>query len=217
MVSRHDLLRQLHDILVPERYLETGVQYGTSLNLAVHSSTVIGIDPKPLVQARGNQQIYTMMSDEFFTYYMPPENKIDFAFIDGSHLVEDALRDFMNIEMHSHGKTVIVLDDVLPLTQDMTSRVMVPGHWTGDVWKITGILSRFRPDLHLILADTEPTGTLVVLNLNSANQALPLQYSQIFEEYVELSTHKVTSDILNRTLAQTPESVLQTVSRWIEE
>jgi hypothetical protein len=183
VVTRHEFLQQLHSVIKPERYLETGVQYGHSLNLAVHSKVAIGIDPYPQTQAKPNQQIFSVTADEFFVYHMAPEDKIDMAFIDGSHLVEDALRDFINIEIHSHGKTVIVFDDVLPLTQDMTSRTMVPGHWTGDVWKIYNILRQYRPDLQLLLVDTEPTGTLVVLNLNMANVALPLQYDHIYDAY----------------------------------
>ena len=39
---------------------------------------------------------------------------LDFAFIDGMHLSEFALRDFMNIEEHMDRAGVVVLDDVLP-------------------------------------------------------------------------------------------------------
>lgn len=217
VTTRHELLTALHDLLRPITYLETGVQYGASLNLAIHSSLAIGIDPNPLTGERFNQKIYRMLSDDYFVYHMAPEERVDFAFIDGSHLVEDALRDFINIELHSHGKTVVVFDDVLPLNTDMTSRTMIPGHWTGDVWKIVPILRQYRPDLKLVLVDTEPTGTLVVLNLNRYNKTLPLQYSQAIDGMTEAAILPVPEEILNRQTALPPDLALHTVEQWLSE
>lgn len=204
-MTRHQLLTELHQRLQPQFYLEVGVQYGTSLNLAVHSKTAIGVDPEPQCRAHGNQQLYTMTSDDYFQY-MFTGDRIDFAFIDGSHLFEDALRDFINIEMHSHEGTVVVFDDVLPLTQEMTSRIMVPGHWTGDVWKVSRILHSYRPDLHCLLVDTEPTGTMIVSNLQAKDPVLPMVYSQILDEY--LAKEEVPVEILNRSTALPPKLAL---------
>lgn len=206
MTTRHEFLAQLHSLLKPRRYLEVGVQYGTSLNLAIHSETAIGIDPLPLCEPHGNQQIFSVTADEFFQYYMAPDDWIDLAFIDGSHLVEDALRDFINIELHSHENTIVVLDDVLPTTQEMTSRIMIPGHWTGDVWKMHPILLRYRPDLKCSLVDTEPTGTMVVSNLDRKNVILPMMYSQIIDEFLDVN--QVPGPIIDRKWALPVSTVL---------
>lgn len=211
MTTRHEFLAELHSLLKPRRYLEIGVQYGKSLNLATHSEVAIGIDPLPLCKPHGNQQIFSVTADDFFQYYMDPDGWIDFGFIDGSHLVEDALRDLINIELHSHEGTVLVLDDVLPTTQEMTSRVMVPGHWTGDVWKIHLILSKYRPDLTCVLVDTEPTGTMVVSNLDRKNRTLPMMYTQIIDEFMEVM--QVPESVIARELALPVPTVLANLEK----
>ena len=57
-------------------------------------------------------------SDEFFASVDPFAHfggqPFDLAFIDGMHLAEYALRDFINTERHAHPASVIVLDDMLP-------------------------------------------------------------------------------------------------------
>lgn len=214
-MTRHGLLAHLHELLKPATYLETGVQYGESLSLAIHSKVAIGIDPYPLIQARGNQQIHRMLSDEFFLYHMAPEEKIDLAFIDGSHKFEDALRDFINIELHCHEKTIAVFDDVLPLNEEMTSRAMIPGYWTGDVWKITPALRKHRPDLKMILVDTEPTGTLIVFGLNHLNRSLPLQYTHIVDGLCGAETMPVPDEIISRQTAVPGELAIRTVEKWL--
>lgn len=171
MTTRHEFLEQLHELLKPTTYLETGVQYGWSLQLS-KAPVSIGIDPAPQAEAFINvdASIYTSTSDDWFAsenvFTTDPEFKIDFAFIDGMHLAEYALRDFNNIERYSHPGTVVVLDDVLPTTSEMAAREMCPGDWTGDVWRVYSILRSSRPDLVLQLADTTPTGTLVVTGLD---------------------------------------------------
>lgn len=209
-VTRHEFLAQLHELLRPRRYLETGVQRGTSLNLAIYSELAIGIDPFPLCQAFGKQQIFTMTADDFFQYHMAPEDQIDFAFVDGSHLFEDALRDFINIEHYSHETTVVVFDDVLPYSQDIAYRQMIPGHWTGDVWKIYCILTKYRPDLTIHLIDTSPTGTMVVWGMNPTSSVLPLGYMDIVEQWVEIDI--VPEDILTRRNVVSPEAILSKLS-----
>lgn len=206
MTTRHEFLAQLHELLKPRRYLETGVQYGSSLNLAVHSELAIGIDPLPLCQPHGNQQIFPVTADDYFQYYIAMEDWIDFAFIDGSHLFEDALRDFINVEHHGHKGTVVVFDDVLPYNSEIASRNILPGDWTGDVWKTYYIFTLHRPDLGVFLVDTWPTGTMVVHNLDPNDTILPFCYQQLLDEYQ--TTENVPQEILSRSQAVSPQYVL---------
>lgn len=162
-------MKALHELLQPQTYLEIGVQHGWSLQLS-NAPTTIGIDPNPLLQVKlPHQVICTMTSDEYFRQLTSDvtvdraADPIDLAFIDGMHLVENALRDFANVEKYCHDRSVIVFDDVLPTTREMAAREQCPGDWTGDVWRVYDILRERRPDLVLLLVDTQPTGVLVVL------------------------------------------------------
>ena len=57
-------------------------------------------------------------SDEFFNRRHPfahlAGQPVDLAFIDGMHLSEFALRDFINTEKFCHAGSVVVFDDMLP-------------------------------------------------------------------------------------------------------
>lgn len=195
--TRHEFLAQLHALLKPKTYLETGVQYGHSLALAIHSEVAIGVDPQPLVAPIGNQVIHAMPSDSFFA--TRPDLRIDMAFIDGLHHEDQAYRDLMNICRHSHEDTVVVMDDVLPFTQAMAARVMCPGDWTGDVWKTAYWLWERRLGAFV---DTFPTGTMVV-------------FAKDFDElepYVILKSDEVPASILNREMAMSAHDALTLVS-----
>ena len=117
-MTRHDLLRGLHEVLSPRTYLEIGVNEGSSLTLSRTRS--IGVDPDFIVRRplRCDLDLVKAKSDEFFTR---PEAlahfdgvPIDLAFIDGMHLSEFALRDFINVERHLAPSGVTVFDDILP-------------------------------------------------------------------------------------------------------
>lgn len=212
-LSRHEFLAALHKLLTPRVYLEVGVQYGRSLALATGAKQAIGIDPYPQLRPTGNQTIHAMTSDDFFGYTVDPDLTVDFAFIDGSHLFEDALRDFINIEQHSHAGTVVVFDDMLPYNDAVGGRQMVPGHWAGDVWKIHPILQWARGhSLAFVLVDTEPTGTMVVWGLDRQNHDLALAYSTVLDSYVDIT--EVPQDVVDRTQAVTPDRALDTLTQW---
>src|SRR6478672_2069133 len=99
-----DLIRRLHVALRPRTYLEIGVHTGKSLELVGPETTIIGIDPTPAIRTRVNStaQLYFETSDHFFANHdiaaLLGGRPIDMAFIDGMHLFEYALRDFMNVE-----------------------------------------------------------------------------------------------------------------------
>lgn len=235
-MTRHEFLAALHEILRPATYLEVGVQYGTSLNLAIHSATAIGIDPEPLILPTGNQVLYTMTSDCFFdkireggtTRTLEADGKrwdhgvrrsippVDLAFIDGMHLFEYALRDFCNIERYCHPRSVVVFDDVLPRNQYEARRLApgdpVLGDWTGDVWKVHSFLQLLRPNLAFRLVDTQPTGTMVVTRF-------PAEYvswspsGDLIE--IAASTPDVPDDVLTRAYALEPAAALDTVKKEV--
>lgn len=219
MVTRHQFLAMLHNQLQPRGYLEVGVHTGDSLRLASQDTQAIGIDPVPLVDFRRvpvNQSIFTMTSDAFFEEKAAVLNEvpIDLAFIDGMHLFEFALRDFMNIEQYANARTVVAFDDVLPRNQAEASRVQCPGDWTGDVWKVTNILDTWRPELRTVLVDTAPTGTLLVWRLDPGNRVLHDRY-KILEKVFQLDQWDlVPTSVLDRATAVSPQEALERIKGW---
>jgi hypothetical protein len=216
---RHDFLHELHKLLRPATYLEIGVQTGRSLAQALPGTSVVGIDPAPMVGAPPNGIIHAMTSDEFFET-LPPcfaarrgvaEVPIDLAFIDGMHLVENALRDFIGVERHARPdrRTVAVFDDVLPYSAAIAAREQPPGDWAGDCWKIHEILRCDRLDLTTILVDVDPTGALVVLGLDPANTLLIDRYDRTVRTYVKPWT--VPEEYIDRRYAVKPAVALDLI------
>lgn len=199
VMTRHEFLAELHLILQPRTYLEIGVQFGYSLSLA--TCPAIGIDPYPRVTASGQQAIYAMESDAFFAQpglELPP---IDLAFIDGMHLFEYALRDFINVQRFANENTVVVFDDVLPYRPEIAGRIPLPGDWTGDVWKIYLILEWYG--FILTLVDVSPTGVLIVSNVNHA----VIDYHEMLATFV--AEDVVPSWAVDRSLAEDPRVFLE--------
>ena len=57
-------------------------------------------------------------------------------------------------------------------------------YWTGDVYKAVEILRRRRPDLVVLLVNTAPTGTAVVVGVDQASTILRRGYEEELEYLV---------------------------------
>ncbi|MGK7893438.1 MAG: class I SAM-dependent methyltransferase, partial [Xenococcus sp. (in: cyanobacteria)] len=188
-------MQKIHNIIEPEFYLEIGVKFGKSLRLSQCPS--IGIDPKPRVKSEdfSNATIFNSTSDDFFGYpkcYKNfPQKFIDFAFVDGNHLFEYVLRDFINLEKYSHVDTIIAMDDVLPRSLIEAHRKCLQSSWTADSWKIVLCLRKYRPDLDVLVTNSSPTGLGLVSNLDSNSTVLSDNYDKILNEYLNLSFAKI--------------------------
>lgn len=180
-MTRYDLLRGLHEVLSPRTYLEIGVNEGSSLALSRTKS--IGVDPDFVVRRplRCDLDLVRAKSNEFFAR---PEAlahfdgvPVDLAFIDGMHLSEFALRDFINVERHLAAGGVAVFDDVLPRNGLEAARVRRTSAWAGDVYKAVEVIARRRPDLAVVLINTWPTGTAIVVGADPASTVLDQAFS----------------------------------------
>lgn len=181
-----NVLECLHRELQPSFYLEVGVRNGGSLRFA--KCPAIGIDPAPNItfQQAPSTRIETTTSDDFFSARTEPfPAPIHLAFIDGMHLFEYALRDFINIERLASPYGVIVVDDIFPNHPLQAARDRQTRVWTGDVWKIRACLEAWRPDLHLTLLDTQPTGLMLISGLDSTNTTLASNYDAIIHMFDE--------------------------------
>jgi hypothetical protein len=207
-----DFLQRVHETLEPPTYLEIGVRHGDSL--ALSRSPSIGIDPgfKLRTEPPAGAKLFRQTSDDYFERPKPLRHfagrPAALAFIDGMHLIDYALRDFVNVERHAHWSSVVVFDDILPRTVDEAARERVTRAWTGDVFKILAILAEHRPDLVCLRVGTEPTGLLLVLGLDPANRTLADRYEDIVVDTVTVDPQEVPDDVLERRGVLDPDAVL---------
>jgi len=206
-----ELLSRLQAELSPAHYLEIGVRTGSSLALARGRAT--GIDPDPSVDVPLPQttEVVRLTSDAYFAGGMANVHP-DFAFIDGMHLVENALRDFMNIERCAAPGAVVAIDDIFPNHTAQAERDRRTRVWTGDVWRLVEILRTWRPDLFLLPIDTAPTGLLLVAGLDPWSNVLWDAYCSALRGAME--TPLPPSDVIARQAAVAPGS--DTLRRVIE-
>jgi hypothetical protein len=192
-MSYYAVLRQLHERLQPQTYLEIGVRKGKSLGLS-QSRRTIGIDPRlhpdaKALLSRPGVALYALTSDAFFLQHtresVLQDALIDMAFIDGLHQFDQVLRDFINVERWCSPGGTVVIHDVIPPSESAASRVHFPGPWSGDVWQIVPCLQEYRPDLGYLVVQTPPSGLLIVQNLDPSNDTLTTKLNEILESVPE--------------------------------
>lgn len=179
--------RRLHGERLFDWYLEIGCRQGKVLR-AVRGKTV-AIDPffkikTDVLGVKPQLHLFQCTSDAFFaTDFLKTSGiALSVTFIDGMHLFEYLLRDFINTERNSRPDGVIVMHDCCPFSHAMCTRDLrnIPaGAWTGDVWKLIPILRAHRPDLRLDVLDCQPTGLVVVSNLDPGSRVLSDAYDGI--------------------------------------
>ncbi|TCT04002.1 class I SAM-dependent methyltransferase [Aquabacter spiritensis] len=209
-------LKALHDRFDPEVYFEIGVRRGASMTLA--RRTAIGVDPSYLIENPlcEDAHLFQEKSDDFFATKKLSDvlgsRKIDLAFIDGWHNFEFALRDFINTESYCNRRSIVVFDDVRPRSESEAVRQPHGGAWTGDVWRIVDCLTKYRPDLKLTLAATNPTGLLIVEELDPASKGLSSRYKEIEVEYLDPTLPLMPGpELLSRFI--TPEAALLSIGQ----
>ena len=185
------VLSAFHENLQPKTYVEIGIDRGEALKLA-NSVRKIGIDPEPRLEGDFMQHlIYEKTSDQFFeedANNLFSKEPIDFAFIDGLHLCEFALRDFINLEKYCHEKSYIAIHDVLPRWCSEASRGRVSVSWTGDVYRVILALRKYRPDLNITILDAQPTGLAIISGLDPTSKFLQDNYEEIVAEIMNIHT-----------------------------
>nr|WP_294517318.1 class I SAM-dependent methyltransferase [uncultured Rhodopila sp.] len=143
-------------------YLEIGVCEGDTFRL-VEIPEKTGVDPNfrfdPDTVRDGTTQLIGETSDCYFAL-LPVSTKFDAVFIDGLHTFEQVVRDFSNAIIHTHDRSVILLDDTRP--SDVYSSLPDAGDasrfrrqaggesadWHGDVFKAVFYINDFWPSLN---------------------------------------------------------------------
>ena len=141
-----------------------------------------------------------MTSDTFFESYSPTtllNGPLDIVFLDGMHLYEFLLRDFIHVERHCRRNSVVLLHDCLPPDANVARRgihdttlraqSLYPNWWAGDVWKAALIIRKLRPELKMYAFDAPPTGLVAITNLDPASNILERAYYDAVAEYRDLT------------------------------
>jgi hypothetical protein len=125
------------------------------------------------------------------------------------HLSDFALRDFINIEPFMADSGVIVLDDVLPRNGLEAARDRKTEPWTGDVYKVVEILRRQRPDLVVLLINTAPTGTAVIVGVDQASTLLRDAYADEEPYLLREDPQTPPQEYLDRSISIEPDVLLE--------
>jgi hypothetical protein len=194
------LLRKIHNHLLPRTYVEIGVWKGKSLELADPKTMVVGIDPvlERHQPVNPEAKLFALTSDDFFANYdlraILDGLPVDLAFIDGNHLFEFALRDFMNLERFCDKESAILVHDCDPRDQETAGRNPTPPFWSGDVWKLILCLRAYRPDLRVSVVAVPPTGLGIITSLDPASSVLADRYDEICQRFIPLAYSMLEED-----------------------
>ena len=187
--SYRDVLRAIHAALRPETYLELGVAGGATLALATSARVAIGVDPVPAPLEQplpAGARIVHETSETFFTTRRREDvfgaDPVDLAFIDGLHLFETALRDFIETERWCAPGGTVILHDCVPLSAVTATRERRTRFWVGDTWKAAWSLARRRPDLRIRTILTPPSGLVVVRRLDPSSRTLADGFDALVSE-----------------------------------
>jgi len=121
--------------------------------------------------------------------------KCQLAFIDGMHLFEYALRDFINLSKISSEKSLFLFHDAIPWSYRMSTRnnkaLGRDEAWTGDIWKLVPILIDAGMKDNINLLTSAPTGLLAILNPGKKLIAeLENSYDEICAKWLDVELNK---------------------------
>lgn len=220
------VLARLHATLGPRTYLEIGCSTGDSLALAPCASLVIDPDPQitDLTRVMGNKPscaVYRMTADAFFASHDPIAilgDPVEIAFLDGLHLCEFLLRDFLNTERFCRPDSIIVMHDCLPIEWPMAERQPgtpplrpeVGNAWTGDIWRTALALRRHRPDLSITALSAPPTGLVCVTRLDPTFSTRPENWEACVRDMLSLDLAEIGLEQVFAELGVAPTDALGT-------
>lgn len=200
-----DFFRVLHNKSY-DGYFEIGTRKGSSLQLS--QSPSVAIDPffqlthNPI----GNKNyclLFQETSDSFFqnTLHRFSDLKCQLAFIDGMHLFEFALRDFINLCKCRTEDALFLFHDPLPWTYEMATRDNTTlgrnEAWTGDIWKLIPILIAAGFKDHLKVITAAPSGLLAIFNPpKELVEKLEEDYEDICRNWINIEFNKQSCEAL---------------------
>lgn len=185
-------------------YLEIGVRSGDTL-FSIEAPLRTGVDPyfnfnpEDHISDAG-LALHQVTSDVFF-HSLDRSVKFDIVLIDGLHTFEQTYRDFQHVLLHSHPKTIILIDDTVPCDVFSTLRDSsrctrlrskygnpADGRWHGDTYKVIPMIVLFHPLYKIAtMVDRGNPQTLVWMSNKSGSYATHDNRKRAFEAVSSLS------------------------------
>jgi hypothetical protein len=186
-------LERIYEFLTPTSVLEIGVSKGLSLATVRPPAIAIGVDPVPsaVLPLQANSHIFPETSDAFFAAGrldgLLSGTPVGAAFIDGLHLYEQSLKDFVNVERYCGPRSAVIFHDTIPLDEPTQSRATDTQFHTGDVWKTIVCLRHYRPELDIFTIATPWTGLTVVSGFGDGDRATAFaeRYDEAVARFVD--------------------------------
>ncbi len=215
----------IHRVLQPASYVEIGVSRGESLRTARPGTSCVAIDPAPMIDkpVAAATHVFGMTSDDFFATRHLPEvldrDSFSLAFIDGAHVFEQALRDFIHLERFAGRESIVLLHDCLPLDSTTSARSRTTEFYSGDVWKLALCLREARPDLRMAIVPTPPTGLCIVSGLDRTSTVLERHYDEWVDRYIRLTfdDYRARRAQMPPAIPNTKRAVMSYVSELVHE
>jgi hypothetical protein len=155
-------------------YLEIGQGHRDQNFDWVNCIIKIGVDPNRILNAA-----YQMTSDEYFALN---HDAFDLIFIDGLHHADQVERDIIHALQVLKENGTIVVHDCNPSTKQMQIVPLPQGQtaWTGDGWRAWVKLRATRPDLMMVVLDTDyGLGIIRRGSQNMIDLPEPLTYEEL--------------------------------------
>ena len=193
-------LADIHALVKPRTYLEIGVNTGLTFGLAAPATRALGVDPEPMLKQppAPNARVYPLTSDDFFAQIDVKKEcgglPVDLAFIDGMHLFEFALRDFIAIERLCTPASTVMVHDSYPLDRVTAERERASTFWSGDIWRLILALKKYRPDLAINTIASAPSGLTIIRGLDPGSRVLAGKLDAIVAEFLALDFSILDAD-----------------------
>ena len=81
--------------------------------------------------------------------------------------------------------------------------------WAGDVYKCLEVLERHRPDLSVLLVNTHPTGTAIVVGVDPSSNVLREAYDEELTYLASEDPQSPPEAFMNRSRAVDPKALFQ--------
>ncbi len=185
-------LQRIYEFLCPEFVLEIGISNGLSLATVRPPTIAIGVDPAPsaLIALQAQSHIFPETSDAFFEARRLDRildgKPLGAAFIDGLHLFEQSLRDFVNVERHCGPGSVVMLRHTIAINEATQNRICDTEFHSGDVWKTVLAIRKYRPELDVFTIATPLTGLTLIAGFNPNSPGLGANYDRAVAEFIDL-------------------------------